>query len=405
MSDGKVGAEDSVGLRPAREKHFMSTTVVRSKSTVAGVAVVLLALVAFGAYGEAGPRQAAAVLIGGVAGLSLYHASFGFTAAWRRIVTDKRGAGLRAQFVLILLTSVVSFPLIAWGGQLGWPTGGFVFPFGLAAALGAFMFGAGMQLGGGCGSGTLFTAGGGSTRMMITLAAFVLGSVVATAHMHLWGRLPKLPPVSLIREFGPHGAFLLTAVVLGGLALLTIRIEKRAHGAIASPARTASLLTGPWSPMLGAVMLALVGIATFVVVGRPWGITSAFALWGAKAFHAVGIPVDTWPYWTWQRGALENSVLRDTTSVMDFGIILGAMLAAALAGRFAPVWRLSKRDVLTAVAGGLLMGYGARLAYGCNIGAYLGGLVSGSLHGWLWLAFGFLGSLVGTRLRLRLGMG
>ncbi len=157
-------------------------------------------------------------------------------------------------------------------------------------------------------------------------------------------------------------------------------------------------------PMLGAVMLAIVGIATFVVIGRPWGITSAFALWGGKLFHAAGVPVDSWPYWTWQRGALENPVLRDTTSVMDFGIILGAMAAAGLAGRFAPVWRLNRRDVLTAIAGGLMMGYGARLAYGCNIGAYLGGLASGSLHGWLWLVFGFLGSLAGTRVRLRLGM-
>lgn len=383
----------------------MAATMAKSQGSVIAVATGLLVLIAVGAYGESGMRQAVAVLIGGVAGLSLYHASFGFTSAWRRIVTERRGGGLRAQFVLILLTSAISFPLIAWGSQLGWPAGGFVFPFGVAAALGAFMFGIGMQLGGGCGSGALFTAGGGSTRMMITLAAFVLGSVLATAHLHLWGRLPKLPPVSLIREFGPHGAFLLTALVLGAFALATIRIERGAHGELAAPRPTQSFLTGPWSLMLGAVMLALVGIATFVVVGRPWGITSAFALWGGKIFHAVGIPVDTWPYWTWQLGALENSVLRDTTSVMDFGVILGAMIAAALAGRFAPVWRLSRRDVLTAIAGGLLMGYGARLAYGCNIGAYLGGLVSGSLHGWLWLVFGFLGSLLGTRLRLRLGMG
>ncbi|MET1413370.1 YeeE/YedE family protein [Roseibium sp. HPY-6] len=382
----------------------MAATIPKSQSTVVAVAAGLLVLIAIGSYAEAGLRQAVAVLIGGVAGLSLYHASFGFTAAWRRIVTERRGAGLRAQFVLILLTSAISFPLIAWGAQFGWPTGGFVFPFGVAAALGAFMFGLGMQLGGGCGSGTLFTAGGGSTRMMITLAAFVLGSVLATAHLHLWGQLPRLPAVSLIREFGPHGAFLLTALVLGVFAFATIRIERNAHGELAAPRSTASFVTGPWSPMLGAVMLALVGIATFIVVGRPWGITSAFALWGGKMFHAVGIPVDTWPYWTWQRGALENSVLRDTTSVMDFGVILGAMIAAALAGRFAPVWQLSRRDLLTAIAGGLLMGYGARLAYGCNIGAYLGGLVSGSLHGWLWLLFGFAGSLVGTRLRLRLGM-
>ncbi len=376
-----------------------------SQKPILAFAVAALVVVALGAYSLGGARQAGAALIGGLAGLSLYHASFGFTAAWRHIVTEKRGTGLRAQFVLILLTSAVAFPLIAWGRDFGMPTGGFVFPFGYAAAVGAFMFGLGMQLGGGCASGTLFTAGGGSTRMMVTLAAFILGSVLATAHMHLWGQLPKLPAYSLVSNFGPLVAFAITAVVLGTIAIATIQIEKKAHGRVLEARKTVSLTTGPWSPMLGAVMLAVVGILTFIVVGRPWGITSGFALWGAKVFAAIGIPVETWPYWQWQTKALEASVLTDSTSVMNFGIIFGALAAAALAGKFAPIWHLSARDLLTAIIGGLLMGYGARLAYGCNIGAYLGGLVSGSMHGWLWLVFAFVGSLLGTRLRIKLGMG
>ena len=43
------------------------------------------------------------------------------------------------------------------------------------------MFGIGMQLGGGCGSGTLFTVGGGSSRMAVTLAAFIAGRVDSLA--------------------------------------------------------------------------------------------------------------------------------------------------------------------------------------------------------------------------------
>ncbi len=62
--------------------------------------------------------------------------------------------------------------------------------------------------------------------------------------------------------------------------------------------------------------------------------------------------------------------------------VLGALLAAALAGRFAPNWRVPLRSAVAAVAGGLMLGYGARLAYGCNIGAYFSGIASGSLHGW-----------------------
>lgn len=382
---------------------LVQTLAATNRASLA-TALALLATVAVLAGATGGTRLGLAALIGGFAGLALYHASFGFTAAWRRLVTERRGGGLRAQFLLILLTSAISFPLIAWGASFGLPTGGFVFPFGIAAALGAVLFGIGMQLGGGCASGTLFTAGGGSTRMMVTLAAFVAGSVAATAHMHLWNTLPALPAVSFITALGPVGAFAATAAVLGLIALASIAIERKAHGSLAEPRPTASVLTGPWSLALGALALALVGIATLIVLGRPWGITSGFALWGAKVLQAVGVPVADWPYWQWQQGALQASVLTDATSVMNFGILFGAMAAASLAGKFAPVWKLSGRDLATAVIGGLLMGYGARLAYGCNIGAYLGGIISGSLHGWLWLVFGFVGNVIGTRLRLRLGM-
>jgi uncharacterized membrane protein YedE/YeeE len=89
---------------------------------------------------------------------------------------------------------------------------------------------------------------------------------------------------------------------------------------------------------------------------------------------------------------------------MDFGIVLGAILATGLAGRFAPVESIRVRHILTAIAGGLLLGYGARLAFGCNIGGLLAGLVCGSLHGWLWLVSGFAGSIIGVHLRQGFGL-
>ena len=89
---------------------------------------------------------------------------------------------------------------------------------------------------------------------------------------------------------------------------------------------------------------------------------------------------------------------------MDFGIIAGALLAAGLAGRFAPAWRVPLRSALAAVIGGLLLGYGARLAYGCNIGAYFSGIASGSVHGWVWLVFAFGGNVIGTYLRPLFGL-
>jgi hypothetical protein len=52
----------------------------------------------------------------------------------------------------------------------------------------------------------------------------------------------------------------------------------------------------------------------------------------------------------------------------------------------------------------LLLGYGARIAFGCNIGAYFSGIGSTSLHGWLWFAAAFAGSILGTRLRPKFGL-
>ena len=107
-------------------------------------------------------------------------------------------------------------------------------------------------------------------------------------------------------------------------------------------------------------------------------------------------------------GALVGTTLIVTLALMwllpwwmllPFGIILGALTAAILAGKFAPVWKVSNRSLAAAVVGGILLGYGARIAYGCNIGAYFSGIASGSLHGWLWLVAAFAGNVAGTRLR------
>jgi len=369
------------------------------------VAVVAIAAICLEAFAQGGVRFVVAVLIGVVAGVGLYHAAFGFTGAWRRVVVDKRGQGLRAQMALIAVTCLLTFPLIAFGpplSGLGLRSGAWVLPFGVTAMVGSFLFGMGMQLGGGCGSGTLFTVGGGSSRMVITLMAFILGSLIGTWNVPAWEGLPRLEAFSLIREFGVAGAILTIGLITSTIWLASRWMEIRTHGHLEPPRVTASFWSGPWSHALGVAALVLVSLGTMLTLGRPWGITSGFALWGAKMANAAGIDVLSWPYWSGGRAAsVERSVFAHTTSIMNFGIIFGAMAAASLAGKFSPVLKIGWRDVATAVAGGLLMGFGARLAYGCNIGAYLGGIVSGSLHGWLWGIFAFAGSAAMAKTRYR----
>lgn len=371
-----------------------------------GVTSAAIALLAWYLFATISWRQAALFVVGAGAGTVLYHAAFGFTSSWRVFIADGRGAGLRAQMLMLALTCAVFFPLLASGTIFGQALRGSVSPAGVSVIAGAFMFGVGMQLGGGCASGTLFTVGGGNTRMVVTLLMFIVGSVIGTAHAPWWSATPAMAPTSLITVFGPWLGLVICFALFGGIFLFTRRVERRRHGRLVEESRSGGWLRGPWSLVAGAIGLALVNVLTLVLSGRPWGVTSAFALWGAKAYAAIGGDVASWPYWATpaQSAALNANVLRDITSVMDIGIVLGAMLAALLAGRFAPVWSISGKSLAAAVFGGLLLGYGARIAYGCNIGAYFSGIASGSLHGWLWLFAAFAGNIAGTRLRPLFGL-
>jgi len=116
--------------------------------------------------------------------------------------------------------------------------------------------------------------------------------------------------------------------------------------------------------------------------------------------------VSSWPYWAApaQAASLKAGVIFDVGSVLNAGIVLGALAAAASAGRFAPTWRVPARSVAAAIIGGLLLGYGARIAYGCNIGAYFSGIASGSVHGWLWMVAAFGGNAAGAHLRPIFGL-
>ena len=90
--------------------------------------------------------------------------------------------------------------------------------------------------------------------------------------------------------------------------------------------------------------------------------------------------------------ALAHSVLANTSSLMDIGMLIGAGLWASFFGSLRSQTWPNRRQLLAAAIGGLLMGVGARLAFGCNIGAFLAGTASGSLHGWIWFAMALAGS-------------
>ncbi len=373
-----------------------------------GFALALLTLGALFLFDNVSLEQSLLWIVGALFGVVLYQASFGFTHAWRVFVADRQAAGIRAQMLMLAVGVVLFFPFLDSGMLAGNPVRGLTAPLGVSLVFGAFIFGLGMQLGGGCASGTLYTAGGGNTRMLVTLFFFILGSVAATANFDWWMSLPSVAPVLLLDSWGLWPTLTANLAVFALIAYVATRLERRKHGRhVSFASRTdepASFLRGPWPLLWGGVALVLLNFLTLWLSGKPWGITSALALWGAKGLAALGVDVASWDYWSVRQASLESPIFEDVTSVMDIGIVLGALAAASLAGKFAPVWRIPLRSLLAAVVGGLLLGYGSRLAFGCNIGAYFSGILSGSLHAWLWLPAAFAGSILGVRLRPAFGL-
>ena len=151
-----------------------------------------------------------------------------------------------------------------------------------------------------------------------------------------------------------------------------------------------------WSYTSGAVLLTILAIALVLVTDHAWGVTGVFSVWGGKVLSWIGIDVDGWAAFNGAVG--KYNFAKSQASVTDIGIILGAFLAVMLAASFKFKKLKSRKNVAAAIIGGLLMGIGARIASGCNIGNFFSSLPAFSLSGWVFMVFIFIGAAIGSKM-------
>ncbi|AFL98709.1 MULTISPECIES: YeeE/YedE thiosulfate transporter family protein [Desulfitobacterium] len=150
---------------------------------------------------------------------------------------------------------------------------------------------------------------------------------------------------------------------------------------------------GPWAYWVGAAVLAILNMLVLVIRQRPWGITTNIEEWSVWIGSKIGL-VNNLDI------SLKQLLLSDGT-YLNLGVILGAFWATLVASqaRFHPI--KDKKFAISALIGGMLMGYGARVAYGCNIGLVLNGIASSSLSGWIFAVAVFMGTWLGAKLLVR----
>lgn len=154
-----------------------------------------------------------------------------------------------------------------------------------------------------------------------------------------------------------------------------------------------TMFHGPWAYWIGAIILGVLNILVLIVRREPWGVALNLENWGEWIGANLGVLDD--------RGFTFETLMAASGTYLNLGLVLGAFLAVLVASqaRFRPI--RDKRFFYSALTGGLLMGYGARIAYGCNVGALLNGIASSSLTGWVFATAVFFGTWLGSKLLLK----
>lgn len=280
------------------------------------------------------------------------------------------------------------------------PPGAHIGPVSWVLVAGAAAFGLGMALSGSCISAHLYRLGEGALASPIALlgaaGGFVLG-FLSWNTLYL-GSLQAAPVPWLPHHLGYGGSAMAQAGVLALLAVLLARAHRPAE-----PAPAQAWWQRRWAATTGGILVGFVGVLSYLRVG-PLGVTAELgslartAASGASWFPARLEGLDSFA----GCATTVKETLWSENGAFVVALVLGAFAAAVSAGDFRP--RLpTAGEALRALAGGLLMGWGAMVALGCTVGTLLSGVMAAALSGWVFAAVLLPVTWLGWRLRRRFG--
>lgn len=318
-------------------------------------------------------------------GFALQRGRFCMNSAFRDVLLLKDFTLIKA-VGLAILVEMVGFAIMSMTGVIQLNPKPLVWG---ANIVGGFAFGVGMVLAGGCASGITYRFGEGMVGAMAAVAGFSLAGLMTAMGVlkPLAEALQKSTQVmapdgkslTLANLFGvPHALMALgiaaVAVVIWAALALKPRPDEDDFE-VKPRSLTERIFKRGWGWLAAGLVIGLIGIVAFptsAAAGRnyPLGITMGWV-------SIVKTLVTGENGLTWE-------------SMLIIGIVVGAALAALIAGEFklrAP----SPAMILQTFFGGLLMGFGAVTSGGCNIGHILSGvpqLSLGSILGGLFIVLG-----------------
>ena len=387
-----------------------------NKKQLSGGILLSILLIPFGYFLHSkGTGLLLHLLTGLGLGYVLSRASYGFAGGIRLLYLHGDGLLSRALLIMLAVTMVLTLAVhwnaankdaipafVAEEGDAVIPGTGSVNPINLNLIIGGLLFGVGMTFAGGCASGTLSSFGTGSGRGLIAIIFFGVGGLIGDIMLPglKTSFMEKGPIVYLPEKLGYIGAFIISMIfILITYGLVQSYESKRRKNNTFIPIWTPeeepavtnnykffsletynTILGRPWKLVTGALMLSVLFGVIIITTNNNWGVSGPYAVWTARFLQIFGVNPQT--------GGMAK-----TFETAAAGILNHSSLAVLFSGCFAIDFKFSTKDAIYYAIGGILMGIGAKLAKGCNVGAFYSAIVSFSLSGWIFMITLILGSL------------
>jgi uncharacterized membrane protein YedE/YeeE len=356
----------------------------------------------------------AVLFVGLVSGFVMHRADFCIAGAFRDLFLFRKTFMLRMVLLLVAL-SMLLFDAARRTGLLPF------YPFPLPGAIspanlvGGLMFGIGMVLAGGCVVGTLYRAGSGNFPAMASVAGLVAGSGLYAEIQPAWSSFHKstmlFPGMSTLPQLtGLDPTWFVAALTIpAGFLIFRWAREGSLHRETA--------VEGFIQPWVVAIVLAFLGLASWLATGMPMGITTSYAkaaAWiescvmpghfdGLAYFKAA--PLDVVLPNGYRLIGGPGAAL-DGIAVIQFpligGILAGSFISAVSLREFRIRFRVPPIQIASGLAGGVVMGLASRMAPGCNVWHVMGGLPIFSVPSILFVLGLFPGAWIGSGLLKRL---
>ena len=384
------------------------------RTIAAGAIISLLLATAYFLSGKegAGANAALSLLIGSALGIAFERGRFCFFCIFRDAIEDRDTTPFLS-IISAIAVGAIGYAIVfgqflpdTSSGSL--PPGAHIGPVSLALVVAGLAFGVGMALSGACISGHLYRIGQGSLRAYPALLGSLVGFGLGFKSWNLLysKSISDAPTTWLPHRLGYSGALVLTLLVLTVIAIIAIKWGKNSTP-IANPvpekitAATLrqSLFINRWRPLTTGAIFGVIGTFAYLRI-EPLGVTRQISTTSRTYFEGKSWIPQNLDGLDLMAGCV--AIVSDTI-VNNGWLILGIVLAsfaAALTGNRFKFQQITLRNGLTALLGGVLLGWSSMIALGCTVGVLLSGTQSFALSGWVFFATVFIGSWLGIKLKL-----